>query len=728
MVEKNANRSSVQDRTIDYIYFGLFSAIVVFLFWKCRIGYAHMDESFYLSVPYRLCQGDGLFIHEWNLSQTSAVLLYPIMRIYLLITQSTEGILLHLRWIFTTVWSLSALFTGIRIRRCSRAGACVASLAVLIYTPFGIMALSYNSLCILLLLDACVLFLTAEKRTGPLIISGVLFAGAVLCCPYLAVLYGLFSAGAFFSLILWKKKESIRNWLLITEGCGILFLLFCILVLSRCSVADIVKAWPWIMDDSHMSVTLWDKVLEYYNSIMLSAGSVRWVLLLTAVLSVVCRIFRQLRPVGLLAVITGVTVCLLEFITARQYLNYLMFPIALTGLFCAATSESKSIRAIFCCVWIPGFLYSFLNNIASNQAFYNISSTMTVATFASIVMLPMYIRELQLKKSVLFRTAVAAAVSVMLATQMFSELYLRYSLVFWESSAAEQTVPAERGPEKGIRMTPERLEEYHTLLAELEEIKNIPEQCPVLFTADSSVSYLYTGKRFAAYSAWLTENSLEKLKQYYELNPDKMPGIVMIDQSLFYSAKLYAYFFEMGYRKTDANGHMFMLSNLSSLTEKTDSLTGTELMPDASSVQLSHAEIAGEQFNGKPVIICRGVLRRGSQDTEVSVDEYLRNTDYVGFRLEAEDIQLVTFYGKKISDHGQPTVYAYDQEGNVIAWCSDSYQFSDTQWCEYALDVSGGKGPVTLIFNGGYIDNTGSSDSQYAFSNIVLYRSSTAEN
>jgi len=57
-----------------YCLLFLLSAILVF--WKCRYGFANIDESFYLTIPYRLYQGDALFAHEWHLSQMSLMLIF----------------------------------------------------------------------------------------------------------------------------------------------------------------------------------------------------------------------------------------------------------------------------------------------------------------------------------------------------------------------------------------------------------------------------------------------------------------------------------------------------------------------------------------------------------------------------------------------------------------------------------------------------------------------------
>ena len=58
------------------------------------------DEAFYISIPLRLIQGDGLFTDEWHLSQLSAVLLYPAVRLFTAVTGGTSGIILFMRRLF----------------------------------------------------------------------------------------------------------------------------------------------------------------------------------------------------------------------------------------------------------------------------------------------------------------------------------------------------------------------------------------------------------------------------------------------------------------------------------------------------------------------------------------------------------------------------------------------------------------------------------------------------
>lgn len=140
-------------------------------------------------------------------------------------------------------------------------------------------------------------------------------------------------------------------------------------------------------------------------------------------------------------------------------------------------------------------------------------------------------------------------------------------------------------------------------------------------------------------------------------------------------------------------------------------------------IKFSNSEISDERYNGNAAILCQGCLQR-AMESGISVSDYLRDVDYVGFRVNLEDISLyryLVFYGKKVSDQGQPGVYVYDETGDVVNEYVMNYQDLDNEWHQYLMDISQMKGKAVIIFNGGYTDYTGNPDSGYIFSNITLY-------
>lgn len=107
----------------------------------------------------------------------SGFLTYPLVCFYLRIKGGLDGITLFMRYACSFFQILTAVFIYIRLNKISWGGALVASISYLLYIPFGIMALSYNSLGIMMLLIFSVIISTAEKTE-----SSIFNCRGVLCC------------------------------------------------------------------------------------------------------------------------------------------------------------------------------------------------------------------------------------------------------------------------------------------------------------------------------------------------------------------------------------------------------------------------------------------------------------------------------------------------------------------------------------------------------------------
>lgn len=156
-------------------------------------------------------------------------------------------------------------------------------------------------------------------------------------------------------------------------------------------------------------------------------------------------------------------------------------------------------------------------------------------------------------------------------------------------------------------------------------------------------------------------------------------------------------------------------------------LTGAEpidiLESEDVDFEINSAFVIQNQREGTKGIQCVGSLKREPKSKE-SKEEYILKTEYIGAKIEIDDLKshdFLVFYGKKVANHGQPTVYVYDKQGNRIAAVEAAYQDLDNEWHQYVIDLSEVEGSIIAIFNGGYIDATGHPDSTYIFSNIMLY-------
>ena len=555
-----SNRSR---KTIYGIAYALaFLVLLSFLLWKCRYGYANKDEAFYLTIPYRLCRGDSLLLHEWHLSQLSGFLLFPAMKLYLSLWGNTEGILLHFRVVFTLAWAAGALFIFYRLKKFSPLGAALGSLFFLVYTPFGIMALSYNSMGILFLLNACVIASTAEKcRSLQYFFSGIFFAGAVMCCPHLLLLYLLFTLTAV-GMGLLRNTKLLRCWLPFSAGCLLLFLLFCASVLPRTSLAKLRDVLPQLFKDpQHQQIPLLEQSRAYVRYILKSSKHFPLYLAVSAAAAVYSKM-RKRACSGLIVVCLCSLLLQIEYLTEDPYLNFVMFPLAFVVPYCLLHSRKPSLWIPFLPIWLPGLVYTYCINLASNQKFYAISSAATVMTVASAVILVRFVQDLDRSRfSALLHRITLIAVTLLLALQCYAEISLRYSSVFWEEKGMRaQTVMADSGPERGILMTPAKHKRYKTLEQDVEVIRSREEIRSILFLSGNTYLYLSAEKEMATFSAWLSgvnDISIQRLDTYFSLFPEKTPDGIYLEAR---RAQYLDRYVERGYRVETLDSGAYLLT------------------------------------------------------------------------------------------------------------------------------------------------------------------------
>lgn len=183
----------------------------------------------------------------------------------------------------------------------------------------------------------------------------------------------------------------------------------------------------------------------------------------------------------------------------------------------------------------------------------------------------------------------------------------------------------------------------------------------------------------------------------------------------------------LNYDYTALNGQVDYESDFYAAALLNEELTGVTsiklLDMPLDEMHLLNASAVTSQHDGKNGILCTGSLKRES-GSDMSVMDYIQNNEYVGARVKVnnvDDYGYLVFYGKKVSDHGQPTVFVLNDKNEKVGELSATYNDIDNEWHQYVIDITQVKGGITIFFNGGYIDSTGSNESEYIFSDIVLY-------
>ncbi len=551
-----------------------FIAGLVMIFLKCPYGFANRDESFYLTIPYRLCRGDGLLWDEYHLSQLASVLVYPIMRIYLWLAPSTEGMLLAFRYVFTALHAATAVFLYWRLRRVS-VNACWISLLYLLFTPFGIMALSYNSMGIALLTVAAVLMYTLpEGRTAARItagVAGLAFAGAVLCCPYLLLVYLYYGVLVLADLLGRLRKDAAENektplwkpFLCFTIGSAAAALLFFAFLVSRASPRQLLDALPLILQDpEHPSRTFTAVLTEYLSSIVGSNGRAPVLLLGVSAVCLAITADRKKEahaPLYLLLTAALIAYYTYPFLTENIYLNYLMFPLSAFGLPCYLLLGRRGLRELLC-FWVPGVLYGICMTWSSNQRFYVISDAALLATVGSLILVGKVCASFEGGEKALswkagLQWGCRGVLVLFLCGYIAATAEVRYDSLFWETGKTmeDMTERITVGVERGIYTTAYKKQTYESLYQRTTPVREHAGEQVLYFTKDTWL-YLDDTKTNAAYSAWtsgVSATASQKMVDYYTLNPDKLPDVVYVNKADWQvSSPLARFFAARGYTET----------------------------------------------------------------------------------------------------------------------------------------------------------------------------------
>lgn len=544
-------RNKYSKITIQNIIFVLLmAAAILFSFIKCFYGFAGNDEAFYLTIPQRFLMGDAPISDEWHLSQLSGFLLMPFTWAYTTITGGTEGIILAARFVYVVFHAFVAITVYTRIKKYGYLSV-VAAVLYFIYTPYDIMAMSYNTMGLDFIVLTGVLMGTADcEKKLPLIAAGLCLAASVLCCPYLAIAYVLYGLCVIVHQIIKNKnvcilfKEKIfapKSFLYFSIGVFILAAVFLAFALSRISINQILEYLPYLMTDpEHPQVGLIHMFLQYvdaiYNShpLFFIAIDVYGLVLLAMLLDRKRKVHRSVYLIISTAITLFCYVLIQPQLTFSTY-NALMFPLIFVGFTSYILCDKKP-GALFSSLFILGLIYSVSVCFSSNQRFYVISMACAATNIVSIVFLAQLISEMKQKPdeieyAVWVKRFSFALVGLMLLIQAGFQITVKAEHCFWEFGGMKSlTAQISTGPAKGIFTTPENKVNYETVCNDL-NYYGLKEKDNILFLTGRTYCYLAAEFPYGTLSAWLSEShesNIDRLKTYYSLNTDKTPRYIYI--------------------------------------------------------------------------------------------------------------------------------------------------------------------------------------------------------
>lgn len=543
------NDDKINTQTL--VFFFLLLGSVMFAFWKCSYGFGGNDEAFYLTTAHRLSLGDIFIQDEWHLSQLSGFLLLPFVSLYRLIIGSTEGILLAARFLYVILHAAVSVFVYNKLKGFGYLSV-FAAILYFIFTPYDIMALSYNTMAVDLLVLTGVLIATGNPaKKLSFIISGLAFAGAVLCCPYLAAVYLIYVICVIMHTILTKINNtktifsedifSVKTFIWFTCGVGILAIIFLVYLFSQIGISDIIANLPGMFTDpEHPHIPFARKIQLFFKTIynchdyFYIAVATYAILLITMLVDTNRKNHRSFYLICSCFITIYCYILFVPDITYKYY-NALIFPMIFIGLTSYILCEKKP-KKLFVSMFILGLFYAFCISYGSNQYFYVISMATAITNISSLIFAGILLKEIKERPDEVewrnfLKSASYVSIAFTIALLGFLQIKVKSTHCFWETGTTSTlTTKIENGPAKGIYTNETNASTYETIYADLQYYKGKnPDN--ILILSKRTWCYLNMNNfSYGTLSAWLpeTDSTLIRLETYYSVNPEKVPVYIYI--------------------------------------------------------------------------------------------------------------------------------------------------------------------------------------------------------
>lgn len=533
------------------IYFPYIILILLSLALLARafLSFCWSDETLYVSTAYRFIRGDRIFADEWFPTQLSSVILVPLMALYITITGSASGILLFFRIVYV-VLSLALSIAAYRIlsEDVSPVAAFISAVSMLFYAHLNIATTSYYMISVQFFLIAMLLIYHYLQKGGHrrslLIVSGALFAISVLALPTMALAYiavaialvALLALGRFSPKLSSLTSENHIGRILLYTFVGICIpaFVFFVFLLCNVSVHDFINAIPYVLSDEEHGTSLIFPIRKMFISLneVYHKAAYIWYLLV-----ICCIAFRKkLMKVKYRKLVFGFDALLFIILAIYSFghTGYIQSAVCMFALPLFILTKKRDNR-LFVLLYVSGMIFSLVYSYSSNGFLYVLSTGHAIASVSAIASVFDFAEEVRADLTQDGHRLTGFAITFTCATILFYMLActvtLRMINVYRDAPLDELTCKITKGPAAGLYTTAAHADSYNTV------IDAINAKCTsdalgrsgnLLITKLLPFGYMCTDLRVAAPTCWRNNINSSRLSEYYNVNPDRLPDIILL--------------------------------------------------------------------------------------------------------------------------------------------------------------------------------------------------------
>ena len=528
---------------------------------RAFFGFDWSDECYYLALPYRFVLGDRFFADSWDIHQTSAMLIAPVLWLYRLVVGNMTGVILFMRLFYVLVQSLVSLLIYRSVLRLyeRRLPALLCAALFLSFTPFSISNFSYNSMGYLFTVTSAMLVFFLYSRVGSRRRACVLgaLAGAALACACVSYPFFITVLLPFSGLLIGMRpsvagkggeRKSLAPFAFFLAGGCFVAACAASFALIRTGFSGIAGNLVYLFEDPehpYQSVFVKTSLFfkDYYHLVLLSLLQITLLVMILLYRRVkggpdLSMIFPILIWVGLplsLAVNIGMILGQPEFtqpLTAK--VNLIQACAGFWPLILFVQKPSRRGTAVLLLMYIPSLLMCWAVYIVSNNGITGSAYALNLCVLSCVLLLYDHYAESSdgsaAQKRV--RRALWAILTSSLTLLVFCNAALRLQAVYRDDSIGRLRVQMTDGPAAGIYTTSAAAARYAGILEDIRSA--VPaDGGRVMFNELLPFGYLCVEQKAAPPSIWRMELPSARVDRYFAQNPQNRPSLLYVVKSSY---------------------------------------------------------------------------------------------------------------------------------------------------------------------------------------------------
>jgi len=495
-----------------------------------------VDEEYAVVMSYRMVSGDAMLWDMWEPHQTSGFVCAIFIKLFLMLFDSTEYLLIYLRIVGVILQLAVSLFVYDTIRKIYDKGIafwagimCFSLLPKWIQTPEFANVLLWSNLCTMM----CLLrYAKREKgRNRWLILGAVFYCFAILAYPTCLLLLPIYLYGINKCV----PDDSRRNVGLFLATCIIIGGVYVGYFLVRMGFQDFLFGVGQMMTDGEHKATLGQRMVIYGRDILELLPEILFVLSVAAVLYLLITklVLRNKCGEGKLFFLAMlVLVAHIQQLGAwnslKTHVNEPLLFYYFTFLAGVLLAKKKDALFWFGILPAAGTIVAVL--LITNTTISVTGTNLLPGIIAGGVFFREYIKE---KKLDVFYQYIGIG----LALVSMGLLLFAKGCVVCENEGAKANIfyvkqKVLSGPAKGIYCR--YLDGYY--FNNLEEVVDtyVSDKDVVLCVGNHSLRYMVSDGEIGTYSTISTPTYDERLLDYWEMFPERYPTIVIAEENTKY--------------------------------------------------------------------------------------------------------------------------------------------------------------------------------------------------